>query len=66
MGTVLAWQIDRGVDMEQNGDNGMERLPRQAREKGKILTYHIIQRGNGRKEIFLSDGDKKPNHRKFN
>ena len=34
------------------------RLPRQAREKGEFSTYHIIQRGNDRKEIFLSDYDK--------
>ncbi len=34
------------------------RLPRQAREKGEFSTYHIIQRGNDRKKIFLSDQDK--------
>ncbi|SHJ28430.1 REP element-mobilizing transposase RayT [Geosporobacter subterraneus DSM 17957] len=33
-------------------------MPRQAREKGEFSTYHIIQRGNDRKEIFLSDHDK--------
>lgn len=33
-------------------------MPRQAREKGEFSTYHIIQRGNNRKEIFLSDHDK--------
>ncbi|WP_273226972.1 REP-associated tyrosine transposase [Geosporobacter ferrireducens] len=33
-------------------------MPRQAREKGEFSTYHIIQRGNDRKEIFLSDYDK--------
>lgn len=36
----------------------MRRLPRQVREKGEFSTYHIIQRGNDRKEIFLSDYDK--------
>ena len=36
----------------------MRRLPRQAREKGEFSTYHIIQRGNDRKEIFLSNHDK--------
>ncbi|MDF2547695.1 MAG: hypothetical protein K0R93_2593 [Anaerosolibacter sp.] len=33
-------------------------MPRQARERGEFSTYHIIQRGNDRKEIFLSDHDK--------
>ncbi len=33
-------------------------MPRQAREKGEFSTYHIIQRGNDRKEIFLSYHDK--------
>lgn len=33
-------------------------MPRQAREKGEFSTYHVIQRGNERKNIFLSDDDK--------
>ncbi len=33
-------------------------MPRQARVKGEFSTYHIIQRGNDRKNIFLSDSDK--------
>ena len=34
-------------------------MPRQARMKGEFSTYHIIQRGNDKKEIFLSDIDKR-------
>ena len=33
-------------------------MPRIAREKGEFQTYHIIQRGNERKNIFLSDFDR--------
>jgi REP element-mobilizing transposase RayT len=33
-------------------------MPREQREKGEFSTYHIIQRGNERKSIFLQDGDK--------
>ena len=33
-------------------------MPRVQREKGEFSTYHIIQRGNERKNIFLSDEDK--------
>jgi len=33
-------------------------MPRIAREKGEFSTYHIIQRGNERKNIFLKDNDK--------
>ncbi|MGE4283754.1 MAG: transposase [Clostridia bacterium] len=33
-------------------------MPRQAREKGEFSTYHVIQRGNERKDIFLSEDDK--------
>lgn len=33
-------------------------MPRTARIKGINSTYHIIQRGNERKRIFLCDGDK--------
>src|SRR6266498_2952560 len=33
-------------------------MPRQAREKGAYSTYHIILRGNERREIFLGDEDK--------
>ena len=34
-------------------------MPRQARVKGEFSSYHIIQRGNDKKEIFLSDNDKR-------
>lgn len=33
-------------------------MPRQARIKGEFLIYHIIQRGNERKSLFLSDDDR--------
>lgn len=33
-------------------------MPRVARVKGEFSTYHIIQRGNERKNIFLKDNDK--------
>lgn len=33
-------------------------MPRVKREKGEFLSYHIIQRGNERKNIFLCDEDK--------
>jgi putative transposase len=33
-------------------------MPRQARIKGEFSTYHVIQRGNERKNIFLCDDDK--------
>lgn len=33
-------------------------MPRQARQKGEFSVYHIIQRGNERKNIFLSEEDK--------
>ncbi|MHB8089239.1 MAG: REP-associated tyrosine transposase [Anaerolineaceae bacterium] len=33
-------------------------MPRIARVKGEFLTYHIIQRGNERKNIFISDDDR--------
>ncbi|ATW24799.1 transposase [Candidatus Formimonas warabiya] len=33
-------------------------MPRIAREKGEFSTYHIIQRGNERKNIFIKDDDK--------
>lgn len=33
-------------------------MPRIARTKGEYSTYHIIQRGNERKSIFISDDDK--------
>ena len=33
-------------------------MPRVQREKGEFSTYHIIQRGNERKSIFLNDEDK--------
>ncbi|SDE32849.1 REP-associated tyrosine transposase [Sporomusa acidovorans] len=33
-------------------------MPRQAREKGEFSTYHVIQRGNERKSLFLSDDDR--------
>lgn len=33
-------------------------MPRQSREKGEHGIYHIIQRGNERKNIFISDYDK--------
>lgn len=33
-------------------------MPRAARVKGEFQTYHIVQRGNERKKIFLSDYDK--------
>lgn len=39
-------------------ENEVSQVPRQAREKGEFSTYHVIQRGNERKNIFLSDGDK--------
>jgi|GEM_PF-5867706 len=32
-------------------------MPRQARIKGEFSSYHIIQRGNDKKEIFMSDND---------
>ncbi len=34
-------------------------MPRQPRLKGENLTYHIVQRGNGRKNIFVDDEDKR-------
>lgn len=34
-------------------------MPRIARNKGAYLTYHIIQRGNERKNIFISEDDRK-------
>lgn len=33
-------------------------MPRQARIKGEFSVYHIIQRGNERKNLFLSDDDR--------
>ena len=33
-------------------------MPGQARIKGAFLIYHIIQRGNERKSLFLSDDDR--------
>ena len=33
-------------------------MPRQARQKGEFSVYHVIQRGNERKNIFLSEEDK--------
>jgi len=33
-------------------------MPRQARKKGEFSTYHIIQRGNERKNIFIFDDDR--------
>ncbi|RJR20840.1 MAG: transposase [Desulfobacteraceae bacterium] len=33
-------------------------MPRQARIKGEFSIYHIIQRGNERKSLFLSDDDR--------
>ena len=33
-------------------------MPRIQREKGEFSTYHIIQRGNERKNLFLRDDDK--------
>ncbi|MCL0081173.1 transposase, partial [Peptococcaceae bacterium] len=33
-------------------------MPRQARTRGEFSTYHIIQRGNERKNIFKSERDK--------
>lgn len=33
-------------------------MPRAARDKGVFLTYHIIQRGNERKNIFNSEDDR--------
>ena len=33
-------------------------MPRIARIKGEFSTYHIIQRGNERKSIFISDDDR--------
>lgn len=33
-------------------------MPRQARIKGEYSVYHIIQRGNERKNLFLSDADR--------
>lgn len=33
-------------------------MPRHARIRGEFSTYHIIQRGNERKEIFLNDSDR--------
>jgi REP element-mobilizing transposase RayT len=33
-------------------------MPRQARVKGEYCIYHIIQRGNERKDIFFSDKDR--------
>jgi len=33
-------------------------MPRQARTKGEFSIYHIIQRGNERKSLFLSDDDR--------
>ncbi|RCX07389.1 REP element-mobilizing transposase RayT [Anaerobacterium chartisolvens] len=33
-------------------------MPRQARVKGEFSTYHVIHRGNERKNIFLCDSDK--------
>ena len=33
-------------------------MPRIQREKGEFSTYHIIQRGNERKNLFLRDEDK--------
>lgn len=34
-------------------------MPRTARAKGEFSTYHIVQRGNERKDIFIYDDDKK-------
>jgi len=33
-------------------------MPRQSRQKGEFSIYHIIQRGNERKNLFLSDEDR--------
>ena len=33
-------------------------MPRVARDKGEFSTYHIIQRGNERKNIFISEDDR--------
>lgn len=33
-------------------------MPRQARNKGEFSIYHVIQRGNEKKSIFLSDEDR--------
>ncbi len=33
-------------------------MPRQARDKGEFSIYHVIQRGNEKKSIFLSDEDR--------
>lgn len=33
-------------------------MSRQVRKKGEFSTYHIIQRGNERKNIFISDADR--------
>ncbi len=33
-------------------------MPRQARRKGEFSIYHIIQRGNERKNLFISDDDR--------
>lgn len=33
-------------------------MPRQPRVKGEFSTYHIIQRGNERKNLFISDDDR--------
>lgn len=33
-------------------------MPRQIRYKGEFSTYHVIMRGNERKNIFQADGDK--------
>lgn len=33
-------------------------MPRQARTKGEFSIYHVIQRGNEKKSIFLSDDDR--------
>mgnify|MGYP005834756183 CR=1 FL=1 len=33
-------------------------MPRIARIRGEFSSYHVIQRGNERKPIFLSDDDR--------
>ena len=54
MGTVL--DLSGKLCLKRkNRETGM---PRVIRDKGVFCTYHIIQRGNERKEIFLSGEDR--------
>ena len=53
MGTVLAL-----LGKIWHNKSGVKDMPRQARVKGEFSIYHIIQRGNERKSLFLSDNDR--------